>query len=84
MILMADGSFMPNANTIFYQSLEEQTMNKDQVEGRKKEVTGKMKEVAGKIIGDKEMEVKGKVKNQLGKAQAGYGDVKSDVKKAVR
>ena len=56
-------------------------MNKDQVEGRKKEVTGKMKEVAGKIIGDKEMEVKGKVKNQLGKAQAGYGDVKSDVKK---
>ena len=84
MILMADGSFMPNANTIFYQSLEEQTMNKDQVEGRKKEVTGKIKEVAGKIIGDKEMEVKGKVKNQLGKAQAGYGDVKNDVKKAVR
>ena len=75
---------MPNANTIFYQSLEEQKMNKDQVEGRKKEVTGKIKEVAGKIIGDKEMEAKGKVKKQLGKAQAGYGDVKSDVKKAVR
>lgn len=59
-------------------------MNKDQVEGRRKEVAGKIKQVAGKIIGDKEMEAKGKVKKDLGKAQAGFGDVKSDIKKAVR
>lgn len=58
-------------------------MNKDQVEGREKEVAGKIKEVAGKIIGNKEMEAKGKVKNELGKAQAGYGDVKRDVKNTV-
>lgn len=59
-------------------------MNKDQVEGRRKEVAGKIKQVAGKIIGNKEMEAKGKVKKDLGKAQAGFGDVKSDIKKAVR
>ena len=55
-------------------------MNKDQVEGRRKEVVGKVKQVAGKIVGNKEMEAKGKVKNQVGKAQAAFGDVKSDIK----
>ena len=57
-------------------------MNKDQVDGRKKELAGKIKEVAGSIVGNKEMEIKGKVKNKLGQAQATYGDVKSDLKKA--
>ena len=59
-------------------------MNKDQVEGRKKEVSGKIKEVAGNIVGNREMEAKGKVKNTLGKAQAGFGDIKADLKKAAR
>lgn len=58
-------------------------MNKDQVDGRKKEITGKIKEVAGNILGNKEMEAKGHVKKQVGKAQAAFGDVKADVKKAV-
>ena len=57
-------------------------MNKDQVVGREKEMAGKIKEVAGKLVGDKKMELKGKVKTQLGKAQASYGDLKSNVKKA--
>jgi uncharacterized protein YjbJ (UPF0337 family) len=56
------------------------TMNKDQVKGRQKEVAGKIKQVAGEIIGDKEMEAKGKVKKDLGRVQAGFGDVKSDIK----
>ena len=59
-------------------------MNKDQVDGRRKEVAGKIKEVAGKIVGDKEMEAKGKVKSKLGKAQAAFGDVKSDLKNKAR
>ena len=59
-------------------------MNKDQIKGREKELAGKMKEVAGKIVGNKEMEVKGEVKKNLGKAQASYGDAKSDIKKAVK
>ena len=59
-------------------------VNKDQVEGRKKEVAGNIKEVAGKIVGNKKMEAKGKVKKALGKAQAGFGDVKADIKNAAR
>ncbi len=35
-------------------------MNKDQIDGRKKELAGKIKEVAGKVVGDKQMQAKGK------------------------
>ena len=58
-------------------------MNKDQVAGREKQVEGKLKEAAGKIVGNKELEAKGKIKNQVGKAQAGFGDIKADIKKTV-
>jgi uncharacterized protein YjbJ (UPF0337 family) len=59
-------------------------MNKDQVKGRVKEAKGKIKEVAGRIAGDKTMENKGKLQNAVGKAQAGYGDVKEDIKDATK
>ena len=58
-------------------------MNKDQVQGRVKEVKGKVKEIAGRVVGDKTMENKGKLQNAVGKAQAGYGDVKKDIKDAI-
>lgn len=58
-------------------------MNKDQVKGRIKEVEGKAKEVAGKIVGNKNLEEKGKVQNTVGKVQAGYGDLKRDLKKGA-
>lgn len=56
-------------------------MNKHQVKGRIQQAKGKAKEVAGKIVGNKTLEVKGKVGNAAGKAQTGYGDLKDDVKK---
>jgi uncharacterized protein YjbJ (UPF0337 family) len=56
-------------------------MNKDQVKGRIKEAEGKAKEVAGKIVGNKRVEEKGKVEQTVGKVQAGYGDLKDDLKK---
>ncbi|MDO9104777.1 MAG: CsbD family protein [Methylovulum sp.] len=56
-------------------------MNKDQVKGRVEEAKGKVKEVTGKIIDDEEMEIKGKVQKNVGKGQAGYGDVKEEIKK---
>lgn len=56
-------------------------MNKDQVKGRAEEAKGKVKEVAGRISGDKELEQKGKLQNVGGKIQAGYGDLKKDIKK---
>jgi uncharacterized protein YjbJ (UPF0337 family) len=56
-------------------------MNKDQVKGRIEEAKGKVKEVTGKAVGNKTLEAKGKVEKIGGKAQAGYGDLKDDLKK---
>jgi uncharacterized protein YjbJ (UPF0337 family) len=56
-------------------------MNKDQVKGRVKEAEGKVKEVTGKIVGNKNLEAKGAVQKTAGKVQAGYGDLKDDLKK---
>ena len=47
------------------------------------EAKGKVKEIAGKAF-SKDLENKGKVQNALGKVQAAYGDLKEDVKKAVK
>jgi len=57
-------------------------MNKDQTKGHLDEAKGKIKEVTGKIVGNDDLELKGKVQNIGGKAQAAYGDLKSDIKKA--
>lgn len=56
-------------------------MNKDQVKGRVEEAKGKSKEAAGKVSGKKSLEQKGKLHKTAGKIQAGYGDIKSDMKK---
>lgn len=57
-------------------------MNKDQVKGRIKEAQGSVKEVTGKIVGNKELEQKGKIEKSIGKVQSGYGDIKEDIKDA--
>ncbi len=57
-------------------------MNKDQVKGRVAKAKGTIKEIAGIAVGNKELEVKGKVQKAYGNARAGYGDVKEDIKKA--
>jgi uncharacterized protein YjbJ (UPF0337 family) len=58
-------------------------MNKDQVNGHIEEAKGKVKEVTGKVVGNKEMELKGNVQKNIGKAQAGVGDIKEDIKDAL-
>lgn len=50
-------------------------MNEDQVKGRIEEVKGKVKEVTGKIIGNKDLEEKGKAQKNVGDLQADYGDL---------
>lgn len=55
-------------------------MNKDQVKGRTKELEGKINEVTGEVLGDKKLEVKGKIQQIGGEARAKLGDVKQDVK----
>jgi uncharacterized protein YjbJ (UPF0337 family) len=56
-------------------------MNKDQAKGRIEEAKGTVKEVTGKILDDKDMEVEGNLQKNVGKVQAGFGDIKEDIKK---
>jgi uncharacterized protein YjbJ (UPF0337 family) len=57
-------------------------MDKNQVKGRIKDAEGKAKEITGKIVGNKSLEEKGKAQKTVGKIQAGYGDLKNDIKKS--
>ena len=59
---------------------ETPAVNKDQVNGRVKETKGAVKEITGKVLDDKGMEIEGNIQKNLGKAQAGYGDIKQDIK----
>jgi uncharacterized protein YjbJ (UPF0337 family) len=58
-------------------------MSKDQVKGRIEEAKGTVKEVVGKILDDKDLEVEGNVQKNVGKVQAGFGDLKEDVKDLI-
>lgn len=65
-------------------SSKETRMNKDQVKGRIKEATSKVKEVTGKVVGNESLEAEGKVNQVVGEVQADYGDLKEDIKDAVK
>jgi uncharacterized protein YjbJ (UPF0337 family) len=54
-------------------------MNKDQVKGRVEEAKGSVKEVTGKVPDDKGIQVEGDIQKNVGKIQAGYGDLKQDI-----
>jgi uncharacterized protein YjbJ (UPF0337 family) len=62
---------------------QEKSMNKDQVKGRVEEAKGKVKQVAGKAVGNKGLEQKGRIQEAGGKIQAGYGDLKEDIKDSI-
>jgi uncharacterized protein YjbJ (UPF0337 family) len=59
-------------------------INKDQVEGRADEAKGKIKEVVGRVVGNKNLQARGKFQKNLGAVQASVGDVKEDIKKAEK
>lgn len=59
-------------------------MNEDQVKGRAETVKGHIKEAAGKVVGNERLEAEGKADQVAGKTQSTYGDVKEDVKDAVK
>ncbi len=59
-------------------------MNKDQAKGHLEEAKGKIKEVAGKLVGNDDLELKGKIQKSGGKVQATYGDLKNDLKDASK
>jgi uncharacterized protein YjbJ (UPF0337 family) len=59
-------------------------MNKDQVKGRVEEAKGKVKEVAGRTVGNPDLEDRGTMQKVGGSVQKNYGDLKEDVKDAVK
>ncbi len=58
-------------------------MNKNQIKGRIEQAKGQVKAVAGRIVGNKELEQKGRNQKAGGKVQSGYGDVKEDIKDSI-
>ena len=59
-------------------------MNKDQSSGNIKQAKGQLKEVTGKVLGNKDLEYKGKAEKALGKVQESYGNLKKDIKDSVQ
>jgi uncharacterized protein YjbJ (UPF0337 family) len=59
-------------------------MDKHQVKGQMHKAKGKVREVTGRTIGNSKMEREGKLEHAKGTAQKAYGDLKSDVKRAVK
>lgn len=80
--VLSAGIFLALSSFYAY-SAEEQPMaapmNKDQVKGRVDEAKGAVKEITGKVLDDKGMEIEGNIQKNVGKAQAGFGDLKKDI-----
>ena len=55
-------------------------MNKDQLQGRFAQVKGDLKKIAGRATGNRRLQGDGVIDYARGKAQAGYGDLKKDLK----
>lgn len=58
-------------------------MNSDHIKGKTKEIAGEIQEHAGRLVGNKQQEAKGHVKEMEGKLQQKRGDVKDAVEEAV-
>jgi uncharacterized protein YjbJ (UPF0337 family) len=57
-------------------------MNQDQIKGVAKDIVGKIQEDAGKLIGSKEQQAKGLLKQVEGKSEKALGDAKELLKDA--
>jgi uncharacterized protein YjbJ (UPF0337 family) len=65
-------------------SIEGVVMNKDRIAGAGKEAVGTVKEKTGAALGDKKMEVEGKVKKTEGKVQNAVGGAKDAADETMR
>ena len=59
-------------------------MIKDQIKGRVEEAKGAVKEAAGRTVGNPDLEDRGTLQKVGGTLQKNYGDLKEDVKDAVK
>ena len=56
-------------------------MTSTHLKGHVKEAEGKIKEVTGKLVGNENLEAKGKAEKIAGKHEAARADLKEDIKK---
>jgi uncharacterized protein YjbJ (UPF0337 family) len=54
-------------------------MNRNQTKGRIEAAKGKAQETIGKISGDKNLENKGRIQKDLGRARAAYGNEQENI-----
>lgn len=59
-------------------------MNTDQIKGALKDVAGKVQQKTGELINSPEQQAKGIAKQVEGTTQKNYGDVKENVKDALK
>ena len=50
------------------------TINRNQIRGRTTELTGKINEIIGKILGNRQLQARGKFQGVIGKTRAALGD----------
>ena len=77
--LWAAALFAASAYCAYAEEKPAAPINQDQINGRVEEAKGAAKEAAGKMLDDKGMQVEGNLQKNVGKAQAGFGDLKKDV-----
>ena len=56
-------------------------MNKEQIKGKSKEIAGNIQKNTGKLMGNKEQEYKGHVREQSGKALKSIADLNEKITK---
>ena len=59
-------------------------MNKNQVKGAVKDIAGKVQQKAGRLVGSKEQEAKGLVRQVQGKARRNFGDAQEVMKDSLK
>lgn len=59
-------------------------MDKETIKGAGQKIKGKLEEVAGKVLGDKDLELKGRADQLEGDVRSTVGSAKDAVKDAVR
>ncbi len=59
-------------------------MDNENIKGAAQKIKGKIEEVAGKVIGDKELELRGKADQLGGAVREAVGTARSTVKEAVK
>jgi uncharacterized protein YjbJ (UPF0337 family) len=60
--------------------MENDTMDKDRIEGSYEQAKGKIKETVGKVTGDSKTEAEGKAQQVAGKVQNAVGGLKDAVR----